>query len=167
MIKAETQGKAIQLDQIEQPMKSAPFFLSVRSAAKRPHHGVGRLQGHLFSFSETCFSIVGLCFVAFLPRVTFLQGHLFEGQLEQKYRLSKERLARARSGAEWGDRGTRKTHFSLSWFVPYESPPFFPWGKFQSCDIQRNLNAPILFPVLLTPGVQKSQAKLFKITRLG
>lgn len=70
VVKAETQDKVIQLDQIKL-MKSAPFFfpLSVRSAAKRPHHGVGRLQGHLFSFSETSFSIVGLCFVAFLPRV--------------------------------------------------------------------------------------------------
>lgn len=83
VVKAETQGKVTRLDQREQLMKSAPFFLSVRFAAKRPHHGVGRLQGHLFSFSETCFSIVGFCFVAFLPRVTFLQGHLLEGQLKQ------------------------------------------------------------------------------------
>lgn len=145
MVKAETQGKVIRLNQIEQPMKSAFFYLSVRSAAKRPHHGVGRLQGHLFSLSETCFSIVGLCFVAFLPRVTFLQGHLLEGQLKQMYRLSKERLTGARNGAEWGERGTRKTHFSLIWFVPYQSPPLFPWGMIQSCDIQRNLNAPLTF----------------------
>lgn len=73
MVKAETQSKVIQLNQIEQPMKSLLFFffISVRSAAKRLHHGVGRLQGHLFSLSETYFSIVGLCFVTFLPRVTF------------------------------------------------------------------------------------------------
>lgn len=102
----------------EQPMKSAPFFffffLSVRSAAKRPHHGVGRLQGHLFGLSEACFSIVGLCFVTFLPRVTFFQGHLLEGQLKQKSCLSKERLTHARNGAEWGSRRAEKRHFSLA-----------------------------------------------------
>lgn len=104
----------------EQLMKSALFclffffFLSVHSAAKRPHHGVGRLQSHLFSFSGTCFSIVGLCFVTFLPRVTFFQGHLLEGQLQQKSCLSKERLTCARSEAEWGGRRAEKRHFSLA-----------------------------------------------------
>lgn len=112
-VTAETQGKVTWPEQIKQLMKLALFLLSVRSAAKRPHHGVGRLQGHLFSLSETCFSIVGFCFVTFLPRVTFSQGHLLEGQLKQKARLSKERLTHARSGAGWGGRGARKKHFSL------------------------------------------------------
>lgn len=100
MVKAETQSKVIQLNQIEQPMKSAPFFFFYQRSFccqasspwswETPGPSVQPFRDLLFNSGALFCDISSQSYL-------FLQGHLLEGQLEQKYCLSKESVNHARS----------------------------------------------------------------------
>lgn len=165
VVKAETQGKVIWLDQREQPMKSAPFFPQRSFCCQASSPWSWETPGPSVQLFRDLLFNSGVLFCGISSQSYLFAGTSAWRSAQTKYCLSKESLTHARSWAEWGE-GRTKNIFHSSGLYPASPLPSFLRAHFRIVT-PRGTWMNILLLVPLTPGVQKSQAKLLKITRSG